>query len=192
MSEPRDQNLSRREFIVRIGKYSLILALPLPGCGSPAKKESAPACLAALTHEEKTFSALADTVVPGGKSDPSGAPGAVEACALNLIYDDKMPIVSVASLLVGLLDGAAQDLYQRNFVDLNLEERTQAVQESEKRLPLLGYLLQLIRAAFYDGYISDVGLKYLGYPGPNLGYVDLGFSFGEKMSEELTADGNLP
>lgn len=192
MSEPRDKNLSRREFIIRIGKYSLVLALPLPGCGSQAKTEVAPACRAALTHEEKTFAALADTTVPGRETDPSGAPGAVEACALNLVYDEKMPILQVAPLLVGLLDGAARDLYQRDFVDLNLEERTQTVLESEKRLPLLGYLLKLIRAAFYGGYFSDIGLKYLGYPGPNLGYVNLGFSFGEKMSEELTTDGNLP
>jgi len=185
-------NYSRREFIVRIGKYSLVLALPLPACGSKEKTESAPACLAALTHNEKTFSALADTIVPGSETDPSGGPGAVESCALNVIYDDKMPIAEVATMLVGLLDGAARDLYQRDFVDLNLEERTQAVLESEKRLPLLSWFLKLIRAAFYVGYLSDVGLKYLGYPGPNLGYVNLGFTFGEKMSEELTADGNLP
>jgi len=185
-------NYSRREFIVRIGKYSLVLALPLPACGSKEKTESAPACLAALTHNEKTFSALADTIVPGSETDPSGGPGAIESCALNVIYDDKMPIAEVATMLVGLLDGAARDLYQRDFVDLNLEERTQAVLESEKRLPLLSWFLKLIRAAFYVGYLSDVGLKYLGYPGPNLGYVNLGFTFGEKMSEELTADGNLP
>ena len=185
-------NYSRREFIVRIGKYSLVLALPLPACGGKEKAESAPACLAAMTHNEKTFSALADTIVPGSETDPSGAPGAVEACALNVIYDDTMPIVEVATMLVGLLDGSARDLYQRDFVDLNLEERTQAVVESEKRLPLLAWFLRLIRAAFYVGYLNDVGLKYLGYPGPNLGYIDLGFTFGEKMSEELTADGNLP
>ena len=185
-------NLSRREFIVRIGKFSLILTLPLPACGGKEITENAPACLAALTHNEKTFSALADTVVPGRETDPSGAPGAVEACALDVIYDDKMPIAEVAAMLVGLLDGAARDLYQRNFVDLNLEERTQAILESKKRLPLLSWFLKLIRAAFYVGYFSDVGLKYLGYPGPNLGYVNLGFSFGEKISEELTADGNLP
>ncbi|MCX5868271.1 MAG: DUF5987 family protein [Proteobacteria bacterium] len=185
-------NFSRREFIIKIGKFSLVLTLPLPACGGKKKTENAPVCLAALTHDEKTFSALADTIVPGCQTDPSGAPGAVEACALNLIYDDKMPIVEVATLLVSLLDGAARDLYQRDFVDLNLEERTQAVLESEKRLPLLSWLLKLIRSAFYVGYFSDIGLKYLGYPGPNLGYVNLGFSFGEKMSEELTPDGNLP
>lgn len=185
-------NFSRREFIIKIGKFSLVLTLPLPACGGKKKTENAPVCLAALTHDEKTFSALADTIVPGCQTDPSGAPGAVEACALNLIYDDKMPIAEVATMLVSLLDGAARDLYQRDFVDLNLEERTQAVLESEKRLPLLSWLLKLIRSAFYVGYFSDIGLKYLGYPGPNLGYVNLGFSFGEKMSEELTPDGNLP
>jgi hypothetical protein len=185
------KNVTRREFVETVGKASLILVLPLSGCGIQ-EEEIEPGCLEALTPEEKTLAALADTVVPGSLSDPTGAPGAIEACALNLIYDDSMPVAEAAPLLVSLLDGISRTHHDQKFVALSLEERTQIVQEAEQSLPLLTWLLKLIRCAFYVGTFSDVGLKYLGYPGPNLGYINQGFTFGEKMSEELTPNGNLP
>lgn len=44
---------------------------------------------------------------------------------------------------------------------------------AEDKLPLLRLAYRAIRSAFYGGAYNGVGLDYLGYPGPNLGYRHL-------------------
>ena len=65
-----------------------------------------------------------------------------------------------------------------------------AVQET---MPLLRLAYRAIRSAFFGGAYNGVGLDYVGYPGPNLGYRHVPeFSFRTPVCQELTTDGRMP
>jgi hypothetical protein len=151
------------------------------------------ACVEAQSAEERTVAAIVDTIVPGRTSDPAGGPGALDSCALNLIYDDFFPFASNLPLILPLVDGLATDLFAKPFVDCALGERTEVLRRAEEMLPFIRLAYRFIRSTVYAGNYNYVGTTYLDWPGPNLGYVDHpDFSFGEPLSDELTLDGNLP
>ena len=151
------------------------------------------ACAQAITDDEKTVAAVVDTVVPGPASDPDGYPGALDTCALNLIYDEFYPFVSALPFLLALVNKKAHNKYGVKFIELDLVKRTAVLKESESALPLMRLAYRFIRSAFYAANYNMVGAKHFGWPGPNLGYAEhKDFTFGKAVSKELTKDGNLP
>ena len=151
------------------------------------------ACAQAMTADEKTVAAIVDTVVPGPASDPDGYPGALDTCALNLIYDEFYPFVSALPFLLALVNKKADNTYGVKFVELDLVKRTAVLKESESALPLMRLAYRFIRSAFYAANYNMVGAQHFGWPGPNLGYTEhADFTFNKAVSKELTKDGNLP
>ena len=159
----------------------------------PDHEPLAGACHAPLSEEELTVAAIVDTVVPGSDVDPRGAPGAREACALNLIYDEFYPFVVALPAMLLLVNTLAQNTYSKKFLQCSLEQRTKVLTQSENTMPLIRLAYRFIRSAFYATTYNIVGAKYLNWPGPNLGYkTHAEMSFNKPVSKELTKDGNLP
>jgi hypothetical protein len=150
-----------------------------------------------FVKNSKTLIALIETIVPGKKYDPTGAPGGMEAKTfiyLQKIEKEKLlplPIGLVKSLISGSLDVLSLLKYRRRFYDLKLFEREIIATKLEK-VPGVHLFYKAIRAPFYTGSINKVGFDYFGYPGPNNGYAD--FSFNKKMAEAHpdSVNGNLP
>ena len=198
--------LNRREFIATSGRGVAVAALfssVLQACGvGPSERSeldseeddwNGVACRKPTTVEQETFLAIADTVVPGATTDPSGTPGAVEGCVMNLASDPGLPVAGVVSFLVLLADQRSEKRFERPFLELSLQERTELLTEIAAETPLLSYAFRFFRAAHYAGMYNDVGPRSLGYPGGNLGYIDDDdFSFGEAVCREKTSDGNMP
>ncbi len=196
------QPVSRRRFLETASDWSLRVLL---GCvagprlagalepGGFARAPLAGACLTAETPLEKTLAAILETVVPGAETDPEAAPGAIEACAMNLLSDGAFPFRENAQLISGLMDGLATAAHGVPFAALPPNEREPLLIEAQESLPLLRLAYRAIRSAFYGGAYNGVGLDYVGFPGPNLGYRHLPeFSFRKPVSKELTDEGWMP
>jgi hypothetical protein len=197
--------LDRREFLDLLRALGLGLPLSsaaLAACAEGVRRDLArtfpdlppqAACRTPGSAAEKTLLAFVDAVVPGRESDPTGEPGAVEACALNVLFDPALPFAGITGIFVSALDSVAQGSYGRPFAELDLDSRTRALVEAESRLPVLGYAFKFVRAAFYVGLYNHVGPDLLGYPGGNLGYLaDPDFSLRRPVGRERTSDGNMP
>ncbi len=157
-------------------------ASPLPG-----------ACVEPVTDVQRTLVAVLQTVVPGAELDPDGAPGAVDACALNLLVDSFYPFRDAAPIIVGLLDELSRRSFDSVFVDLSAPQRDEILDLAQEQLGLMRLAYRAIRSAFYGGAYNGVGLDYLGYPGPNLGYRHTdACSFGKPMCAERTSAGRMP
>jgi hypothetical protein len=202
MSAPHDRALDRRRFLREAGGWALGLlagaAAYAPGLRAAEGRAypAAPlpgACVPPGTDAERTLAAVLDTVVPGPDVDPLGAPGALEACGLNLMLDDAYPFRSYAPLIATLMDQTARQAHGKVFVELAYEQRLEVLVLAEEKLPLLRLAYRAIRSAFYGGAYNGVGLDYLGYPGPNLGYRHLpDFSFRRPVCREASDTGWLP
>jgi hypothetical protein len=151
------------------------------------------ACLPAGSDVEKTLAAILDTVVPGPSSDPDGSPGAVEACAMNLLLDDFFPFRQYAGFFAGMADQLANDAHAVPFASLPLPQRVEVLVQAQEMLPLLRLAFRAIRSAFFGGAYNGVGFDYVGYPGPNLGWrhVEL-CSFRRAVCRERTTTGWMP
>jgi len=151
------------------------------------------ACVPPETDVERTLAAILDTVVPGPELDPEGAPGALEACGLNLMLDDGFPFRAYAPMIATLMDQTARQAHGKAFLELGYEPRLDVLVKAEDKLPLLRLAYRAIRSAFYGGAYNGLGLDYLGYPGPNLGYRHLpDFSFRRPVCTEASTTGWLP
>jgi hypothetical protein len=83
------------------------------------------------------MTAVADTVIPGPSVDPDGSPGAVEACALDALYEPGGLAKPVLAVLVSDLDWASRLRYGKPFVDLDYDRRA-AVLDARAHGPLGG------------------------------------------------------
>ena len=207
--EPLDgvDRLSRRRFLRDMGGWSMGLLLAGVG-GHLAMAETgdeafeppgftrpplAGACLEPVGDMEKTLAAVVDAVVPGPAMDPDGEPGALESCAMNLLGDDFYPFRDSARVIVTLMDHLARQDFGGSFVEITFEQRLAVLVKSQETLPVLRLAYRAIRSAFYGGAYNGVGLDYLGYPGPNLGYRHLEqASFRRPVCEEMTETGWMP
>lgn len=199
-------SLERRCFLQRFGRISIGLVLsgtalnafggtsdPPPFQTPGFTRPSLPnACVNPRTDSELTLAAVIDTVVPGPETDPEGAPGGLEACAMNLLLDDYYPFKNLIDSLAGLIDAKAMP-HGGPFVELGYEARVKVIQETQEALPMLKLAFRAIRSAFYGGAYNGVGLEYLGYPGPNLGYSHIrDASFRRPVCRELSETGWMP
>ena len=146
---------------------------------------------------QKTFMALVETIVPGELTDPTKAPGAIEADTINYLW--KVQKTKLLPVPIGLFRGVISSAlnvssfvqYRKGFYHLDRLEREKIVAKVES-IPGVPLFYKVIRAPFYTGAMNDVGYKYFGYPGANKGYSD--FSFKEKLAEShpRSVNGNLP
>ncbi len=144
-----------------------------------------------------TFIALMDTIVPGSNSDPTGAPGAIEAGtsefaeALNSSGVLPINLKMIEWVVSAALNTMAFFRYGRPFYKCDLSRRTRLVQILGRVSPV-PLLYQFLRAPFYTGSINRVGFDYVGYPGANSGYAD--FSHGQVtwVPHPQTLEGNYP
>jgi hypothetical protein len=96
-------------------------------------------------------------------------------------------------MIAALLDQTAKQAHGSTFVELGYEQRLDVLVRAEDKLPLLRLAYRAIRSAFYGGAYNGVGLDYLGYPGPNLGYRHLPeCSFRRAVCTEASETGWLP
>ncbi len=203
----RPETMDRRGFLARATRWSLLTlagaALGVDGVARAAEPGFMPppyprpplpgACIEAATPVEKTLAAVLETVVPGLATDPDGEPGAIESCAMNLMVDGAYPFRGYASLIATLMDSLAKKSHERPFLELDPDARLAVLVEAQESLPLLRLAYRAIRSTFYGGAYNGVGLGYLGYPGPNLGYRHLPeASFRVPISEEMTEEGWMP
>ena len=195
--------MGRRSFLLSVGLLSSGL---LTGLGVASWKEKlglsttgtkgAPYCRKPRTHEEETMEAVAATIIPGPEVDPDGIVGAVEVCALNVVYDPTFYIKPLIPLLVKDLDFWSLFGHGKQFKQLPGDKRLEVLRDRYEHaiFPLnQAYYLVVVtvKGAFYAAPFSTEGLDSLDYPGPTIGY-DVRCSFGRPMSSEMTPDGNLP
>lgn len=202
--EGQGKEVDRRAFLKEMGTWSLGLLVggaaleaesraggfASSGFGRPALPG---ACIQPLSATEKTLAAVLDTVVPGKDTDPDGDPGALEACAMNLMVDEYYPFRGFADLFAALFDQLSEGDQGKPFVDLDYDQRLGIVVKVQHQMPLLKLAYKAIRSAFYGGSYNGVGLDYLGYPGPNLGYRHVAeCSFRKPVCQEMTDEGWMP
>lgn len=182
----------RRSFLLAVGQ-AMLAPLFQWACGKNSQnlfELATGPCRPPTGDEEETLFALADTVVPGAHEDPKGRPGAIDACALEILLDPSLPVIQAAPIVVVVLDELAKKSHGKSYKELTLSQRTEVTHAAEKTTPLLGYLFKFIRGIYY---VSQVAYDEIGYAGPNLGYINHpDFSLREPLGEEMTAEGNLP
>ncbi len=194
--------MNRRQFFERMGGWSLATLLSAVAARADDAPYETPgflrkpvpgACLQPGTDTEKTLAAVLDAIVPGPTTDPEGTAGAVEACSLNVLLDATFPFLHYADMFATIIDGQAQDLHGAPFLQLTQDQRVDVLVAVQDTVPLLRLAYRAIRSAFFGGAYNGIGLDYVGYPGPNLGYRHVPeFSFRAPVCQELTADGRMP
>ncbi|MAW06967.1 MAG: hypothetical protein CME61_01650 [Halobacteriovoraceae bacterium] len=150
-----------------------------------------------FVKNSKTLIALIETIVPGKETDPTKAPGGMEAKTflyLQKVEKEKLlplPFGLIKTLISGSLNVMSLFKFRKAFHKLSYAEREIIAIKLEK-VPGVHLFYKVIRAPFYTGSINKVGFDYFGYPGPNNGYSD--FSFKKKMADAHpnSVGGNLP
>lgn len=148
-------------------------------------------------YQQKTFEALAETIIPGALTDPLGHPGSTEADTIKYLWKVErskllpVPFGIIRGVISSLLNIKSYAKYRMSFAKLELKQR-EIIAASIEQLPGVPLFYRVIRAPFYTGALNDVGFKYFGYPGPNNGYKD--FSFKQKIADShpRSVNGNLP
>jgi hypothetical protein len=208
--------LSRRQVLQRataLGLGGLVLsALP---SADRFLSTVAPA-LADPTLSDGTLQAVADTMIPGVKvartdlgneihpKAIAGAhpePGAVQADALLVFHDPLIGFDALAPPFLSELEGRSL-LRGGQFLDLPFASRVSVLVDGLaasnptvllwEAAAAVSFAAFLIAATQKNATIDTAcGLQVLGHPGtaPN-GYAD--YSYGKKLSRELTANGSLP
>jgi len=162
--------------------------------GLPFARDPLPgACLLPLGDVQATLAAMLDTVVPGPTTDPEGTAGALEACSMNILLDGSFPFRQYADLFALALDGIASDAHGAAFVELAYPQRLDVLMTAQEQLPMLRLAFKAVRSAFFGGAYNGVGLRYVGYPGPNLGWRHVPeASFRAPVCRERTEAGCMP
>ena len=195
--------VDRRTFLVRAGSTSLgSLAFLVTGPAMGARPDYPGGFTRGLTpgfavapigDEHEIIATMVDTILPGKATDPDGSPGALEAGALNLMYDSFYPARPYVPTIVQMLESLSQDNHGVPFVELSQDEREEVLLSAQEIVPFLRHAYRFVRSVYYAGLHDGTGLHELDFPGPNLGYIDHPeFSFRKPMSQEATDDGNMP
>ncbi len=200
--------LERRAFLLTAGRHTFWGLLAAMAGGGAARAgepgpwlpldeppwECTPAFgVAARNPEQQVMAAIIETVLPGAATDPAGTIGALEAGALDLAYDRYYPLRDYIPVIVQLIEAAARSHGGGGFASLDRETREAILNEVQHSLPFLRHAYRFIRSVYYADLHGCVGSRELGFPGPNLGYVNHpAFSYRRPMSQERTPDGHLP
>jgi hypothetical protein len=171
---------------------------------------------AAVTNADGTLQAVADTMIPGCKVastdlgneiDPKAIagvhsePGAVQADALMLFHDARIGFDALEPAFLSELQTRSL-LRGGQFLDLPFSKRVAVVLDGLdasnpsvlvwEATAAVAFAAFLVAATQENATIDTAcGLQVMGHPGtaPN-GYAE--YSYGKKLSRELTAGGSLP
>ena len=212
---PVARELSRRDFLGRVGTLGAG-AIALSALPVAERMIAADPALAAVSFDDATLQAFADTIIPGRKAERTDlgdeihpqaiagvdpVPGAVEADVLRLY---KNPLVGFAPALVGpfLSDLNLRSLQHGNaFLNLGFDQRVavclqalsfdngdRVLYEAAAAVPFTAFCAAAEHPIGTDEVAS--GYRVMGYPGaaPN-GYRS--FTYRRKLSNERTKRGNL-
>ena len=182
------KKITRRVFLKTAGSLSFLF-----GTYKITEAAENVECMSASSHSKETVLAISDVIVPGAKNSPDKSPGAVDTCALDIIYDPFFGLEKYIAFLVISIDWSSLWRFGRLYKNLDFDERTFILQLKEEKSWFLkkGFkgLIILAKLAFYGGYKNSIGLEYIGFPGANPGYHD--YSHNIVFAKERTADGNL-
>jgi hypothetical protein len=208
--------LSRRQVLQRgtaLGLGGLVVSA-LPAAGR-FLETVAPAA-ADPTLSDATLQAVADTMIPGRKVSRTdlgneihpkaiagvhSEPGAVQADALELFHDPLIGFDALAPAFLAELETRSL-LRGGQFLDLLFPQRVSVCVDGLgasnptvlvwEAVAAVAFAAFLVVATQQNATIDTAsGLQVLGHPGiaPN-GYAE--YSYGKKLSREITANGNLP
>jgi hypothetical protein len=195
-----------------LGAGALVLsAMPLA-----ERMIAADPALAAVTPDDATLQAFADTIIPGRKVDKTdlgneidpqaiagvdSLPGAVEADTLALMKDPRIGFEALAVPFLADVEGRA--LSQGGlFLQLPFDKRvavclsgldygngSRTLWEAAAAVPFTAFCAAAVHEIGTSQNAS--GYRVMGYPGaaPN-GYA--GFSYNKRLSRERTKRGVLP
>ena len=174
-----------------------MLTLWQAGCALPPEETVAgPNCrLKPQNAQDRLLIALAELLVPGYDTDPSGAPGAAQTCVLDLLYDDRYPAKGFVALIAGVIESKSKTLHAKSFTVLSIEQRMEVTLAVAKDLPPVAWFYKFIRSAYYTDDSTWLGLNYFGYrlPPDNQGWhKDPAFSLRKPVGKEMTDTGYLP
>jgi hypothetical protein len=190
--------MDRREFLTDAGITAAFLLLWQSGCaqfGEEPIVRVGPVCRPVVSEVDRTMLALAETIVPGYATDPSGAPGSADTCALDLLYDTRYPAKQFLPLIASVVDAKSKKLYSMPFADLAPERRFEITVLVVKDLPPITWFYKFLRSAFYTDSNTMLGLDYMGYRMPPEGRGwrdDPEFSLRKPVGKEMTETGYLP
>jgi hypothetical protein len=212
---PVARELSRRDFLGRVGALGAG-AIALSALPIAERMIAADPALAAVSFDDATLQAFADTIIPGRRVERTDLgdeihpqaiagvdpePGAVEADALRLY---KNPLVGFAPALVGpfLTDLSLRSLpHGGPFLNLGFDQRVavcvqaldfgngdRALYEAAAAVPFTAFCA----AAEHPVGTDEVacGYRVMGYPGAApAGYRS--FTYRRKLANERTKRGSL-
>lgn len=212
---PVARELSRRDFLGRVGALGAG-AIALSALPVAERLIAADPALAAVSLDDATLQAFADTIIPGRKAERTDLgdeihpqaiagvdpdPGAVEADVLRLY---KNPLVGFAPALVGpfLTDLSVRSLQHGGaFLTLNFEQRVavclsaldfsngdRVLYEAAAAVPFTAFCAAAEHPIGTDEVAS--GYRVMGYPGAApRGYRS--FTYRRKLANERTKRGYL-
>jgi hypothetical protein len=212
---PVARELSRRDFLGRVGALGAG-AIALSALPVAERLIAADPALAAVSPDDATLQAFADTIIPGRKAERTDLgdeihpqaiagvdpdPGAVEADVLRLY---KNPLVGFAPALVGpfLTDLSVRSLQQGGaFLTLGFEQRVavclsaldysngdRVLYEAAAAVPFTAFCAAAEHPVGTDEVAS--GYRVMGYPGAApRGYRS--FTYRRKLANERTKRGYL-
>jgi hypothetical protein len=207
--------LSRRDFMLRAGALGagafVLGALPVA-----ERLIAADPALAAVSLDDATLQAFADTMIPGRKATKTDlgdeihplaiagvdkAPGAVEADALRVYKDARVGFPALAGPFLTDLSGRSLQQGNPSFLLLSFEQRSKvclgglsfsngdrALYEAAAAIPFTAFCAATEHPIGTSKNCS--GYRVMGYPGaaPN-GYRDA--SYRRKLARERTQKGYL-
>ena len=213
---PVARELSRRDFLGRVGALGAG-AIALSALPVAERLIAADPALAAVSPDDATLQAFADTIIPGRKAERTDLgdeihpqaiagvdpdPGAVEADVLRLY---KNPLVGFAPALVGpfLTDLSLRSIQHGGaFLTLGFEQRVavclsaldysngdRVLYEAAAAVPFTAFCAAAEHPVGTDEVAS--GYRVMGYPGAApRGYRS--FTYRRKLANERTKRGYLP
>lgn len=200
---PLERELTRRGLLAGAGGGLMAvagLARAAEALAAIADVLPVPALSADDSQVRATMAAFADTIVPGPAGGGDSDPGALEAGALEEIYDTFYGAREVFPLLHHDLQVATPVVLGRparfdlalpyRFRERVLLDRMTATGEEGSDLLYVLYegTAVLVYLAYYGTARSDLGPRYIGFPPASDGYFPE-HSYGVAF-EGMTADGN--
>jgi hypothetical protein len=159
--------ITRRTLLAGCGALGISAMVPLPRWIVPM----AGAAPIGGDPVHDLLAAYVSTLVPGPVDDPAGAPGAVEAGAVEQLQEQAPYVIPP---LVADLDAAALATHGAPFAALGYADREALLVSAfgdPQRSPYHLIALAVGAGTFYGDFRNRVGGVHLGFPGPSDGYL---------------------
>lgn len=161
--------VTRRHLLLGAGALSAASLLGLPRLARAAGLvgEAGP-----VDPATALLRAYVSTLVPGPGDDPTGAPGAVEAGAVEQM---QAQVPYILAPLMADLTGAAFAAHRKPFAELTYAQREALLVEAfanSSRAPYHLIALAIGAGTFYGDFRNRVGGEWMGFPGESDGYLD--------------------